>query len=613
MTHPTKPLPPIFGRTVHPRHGHEWRCISILKDGELTRAALEARKLLHHPRPIPRLVLAHALYQQGEVREAYDVLREAIGVCKPDADLFEALGFVAATLGRRGESTASLRAALRLDPTRGEAFSALGRALLQQGRTGEFLEQARRAITWLPNAFEQDSELFDRYRELVARHDFDETILRHEPIPCRSADPTSNRILFVSDRPIAREWKIAQAMRARGFRVELAIPEGHSLPYGAAVCVDASEERPGQGVFDAVHTFETADALITLQRAGGYRLCHFFIYKDYRTLARVLQCKAVPIVLDIYDPLSGMFTDEQLEALGLAAQARLERYCIESVDGIVCRDLRLQHVKRNFPVRFDAPIVFFPDYLSKGSPPTPASSTERTRAQAPNALHLVHGGGINKRSWTQHEAAIMWMVELANRHDAHVHVYAHNFATEGILDGYAEHALANPRLHIHESVPPERWIDELAQYDAQLLVPRTSAEPWTHLGWSAANLALCSCNRIFDSIEAGVPIVGAREYGSMRWAERHGFGVTANRKDMERAAFWQRLRLPALHDPKLYATLRQELVISRHAHRLDAFYACVVEQAVVADAPRTSFTAAQTRRGEISSRQVESPAPQTGA
>ncbi len=598
-------LPPIFGRTIHPRHGHEWRCIAILKDGEFARAAEEARKLLHQPRPLARLVLAHALHELGETREAYEVLREAIAVCRPDADLFEALGFVADLLGEREEAMACQRAALRLDPTRAAAFSALARALLEAGRTGEFLEQARRAITWLPDAFEADAALFERYRDLVTRHDFDDRVLQRDPVPCAAAHPESNRLLFVSERPIAREWKLAQAMRARGFTVDLAIPEERALPY-----VDANAG------FDAVHRFGRADDLISLQRDGRYRAGHYFIYKDYRTLARVLQRKPGPIVLDIYDPLSGMFSDEQLEALRFAEQARLERYCIESVDGIVCRDLRLQHVKRHFPVRFDVPLLFFPDYLSGAGAPVASTSTLKLRQSDPNALHLVHGGGINKRSWTQHEAAIMWMVKLANRHGAHVHVYAHNFATPGILDGYAEHARSNPRLHIHESVPPEHWISELAQYDAQLLVPRTSAEPWTHLGWSRANLELCSCNRIFDSVEAGVPIVGAREYGSMRWAERRGFGVTAHRRAMETAEFWEGLRRPALHDRGHYAALRRALAISRHAHRLEAFYACVVDPLLTrgsVEQASASSTKSFTDRGEISSRQVESPAPHVGA
>ena len=59
----------------------------------------------------------------------------------------------------------------------------------------------------------------------------------------------------------------------------------------------------------------------------------------------------------------------------------------------------------------------------------------------------------------------------------------------------------------------------------------------------------------------------------MRWAERRGFGVTADRRAMETAAFWQKLRSPALHDANRYAALRRSLVISRHAHRLEAFYA----------------------------------------
>jgi Flp pilus assembly protein TadD len=103
--------------------------------------------------------LGVALFQQGQLEEAFQSLQQALQL-KPDyADACYNLGIVLDARGQRAEAVAYYRQALRLEPERAEVYNNLGLALTEVDQAAEALVLLRQAIRLRPQLTEAHNNL----------------------------------------------------------------------------------------------------------------------------------------------------------------------------------------------------------------------------------------------------------------------------------------------------------------------------------------------------------------------------------------------------------------------------------------------------------------------
>jgi len=88
---------------------------------------------------------------------------------------------------------------------------------------------------------------------------------------------------------------------------------------------------------------------------------HVFSNWNFSVASTFIRHKPGKIVFDDYDMMAGM-VNEDFARKHYPGQIKLERFCLETADGLCCRSLETQYVKRYMGYEYSGKRIFFTDY-----------------------------------------------------------------------------------------------------------------------------------------------------------------------------------------------------------------------------------------------------------
>ncbi|MEP6755487.1 MAG: hypothetical protein ABJA67_08300, partial [Chthonomonadales bacterium] len=207
-----------------------------------------------------------------------------------------------------------------------------------------------------------------------------------------------------------------------------------------------------------------------------------------------------------------------------------ERACMAGADGLVAHSLEPNEGFRRYGIaRKDRPpTLFFPLYCDDDLFVDHVPKISNTE------LHLVYAGGVaGSHRDAKHYGNIQFfgLIDTLTKQGLHFHIYPSPTNIRADVEEYEALAHVNPRFHFHDPVPQERLAGELGRYHYGI-----------HLGFvndaehkqSSAKYRLCTTLKLFNFIEAGIPVLSSDNLEFQAWlVTRYGSGIRLKREEIE--------------------------------------------------------------------------------
>ena len=160
---------------------------------------------------------------------------------------------------------------------------------------------------------------------------------------CKKRNKDEKLIVFLTNNPLFREVKLAYGLKNIGYKVVIVAP--------ARISFDES-------VFYKVERYSNIIVgIIKVIKYSPY-IYHLFSQMNYDIQAYLIKHKPGRIIFDDYDVLRDYYHECFIDH---DIQIEKEKYCLENADGLCCRSLETQHLKREYGYKF-GPRIFFPEY-----------------------------------------------------------------------------------------------------------------------------------------------------------------------------------------------------------------------------------------------------------
>ena len=340
--------------------------------------------------------------------------------------------------------------------------------------------------------------------------------------------------------------------------------------FGHRVTLVASRVQSPETVsqsFDAYH--QTENPWQTLALLDQLRPDVVHVFTDYANalILPILLYAPAPVIYDPYDCAQGMIKPQyQYNFLELLA----ERVCFARADHICSRSLEPLFLRRRFQYRMPN-VTYFPEYCWRAPEPCVPRAI-----QEDEELHIVYCGGVMPEDrFPAEEYGYAQYIEVGRvlaKQRIHLHIYPApnpgNADFENFFSLYLEESKQNPFFHIYHPLPHEELVKKLPQYDAALHIMGATINDG--IGRSTrAKLDYSSANKLFDYIEAGLPLI-VHNGKHQRGIVRH-YGQIVEVSDISRV----RKALAAVIGMKKCSN--EKAYIAYHAKRLGNMYAEVVK------------------------------------
>jgi hypothetical protein len=356
--------------------------------------------------------------------------------------------------------------------------------------------------------------------------------------------------VFVADDPRVRQAKMAHGLRAAGWGVVL-----------------LHKRDPN---FDVARFFDAAVRYRSDQEAREiasrysplvYHVCS--VWAD-TTSAHLIRDKPGKIVYDCWD-----FVDGIADATW---QVPLQRFCLENADALCCRDLRPRYLSRALGYNLPAKRMLFQEYCWDA---TEVSTQDHSFVG--DGIHAVVCGNIGIEKHGQADTGYLRIAASLADQGVHLHIYPHpsQVPFEDLFSDYLALAGQTRFVHIHPPLPMDRVVPELARYDVGISLTHALTFGTRLKDYSAAYLRYCGSARIFDYVDAGLPVVLNRALAfQYSLLARHGVAIDGSDRVLKNA----RRELENLCTPETRRRVqrfRSTYSVARQTSRLIDFYASV--------------------------------------
>jgi hypothetical protein len=370
------------------------------------------------------------------------------------------------------------------------------------------------------------------------------------------------RVTFVSDYPGWREMKLAYGLKRAGWDVTLL-----RLKDWATASGKQSLELDYSSFHDVRH-FQSSWEALEMAHQAGTRVFHNFSHFDYQTSIRLLRNKPGRVVFDFYDNPFSIH-----DGLPVSRQKKQEdedwRFCIENADAICARDLQLQYRRKELGIGRHKPLILFAEYCWNDTP------LPERRADA--EIHIVQIGWMGLETLGEMDTGCYRIFEKFVDAGCHLHIYRHpvypsfgSAAFEAAFADYIALGRKTGRVHLHQTVGPEKLNEELAKYDfgAGVSNGMSFSIPWSNQ--NVARLPFCGSSRMFDYLDAGLGLILHEKLRFMyRTFQPYGIAFDASRllnaPDLK-------TELVRSSDRKAIERARKTLSIDQNIGRLTALY-----------------------------------------
>lgn len=376
----------------------------------------------------------------------------------------------------------------------------------------------------------------------------------------RMSNPES--VLFVTSQLRQREIKMAHALKEQGWTVGL-------------IYYDMTPFKPDD-TFAFAYKVNSAKKAYKWARQLSPQLVHVFsgAIDDYVGL--FCHKKIAPVVIDLNDvftPSLMSYCPERYiptkEALALA-------------DGFCARDLQVKCAERHDGCKIPEQVVFYPEYCWD----RPATLLKK---KSKDEVHVVSVGNVSLETYDMYDCCYLELTKLFLDQGIHFHIYPPwhyrkdyantspaNFQKDYLQ--FLELEKKSPYLHIHDSLPAEKLVNELQQYDFGVISGGFTGFGQRYTHFKPAYVQACYSGRITDYLDAGLPILINEEVAFDHWLlKRHG--VSLDLKEVLKPGFKQKLQA-LKQNVELKSAVEaatKKLSIRNNGSRLGKFYSGIMQ------------------------------------
>lgn len=322
-------------------------------------------------------------------------------------------------------------------------------------------------------------------------------------------EANEKKIIFLLTNAAPRVYKIIDALHRKGYDVELIIwinatyltsekcKEFLEISNRCRLCIDAEEVMLYCAATDAriLHIFSDANSDIELPQI-------------------LIHCKNIfpKIVFDEYDVMTEMRRNIPRRTVDA------EIFCLKYADGVCSRYTCMEYLEEKGYEVCKQRIYFIDccnDFTNYKSP----------QKQESDALHLVFAGTLfsGKEYETSKDGRFLELGALCETNEAHLHLYPVSY-DEAKLQEYINMEKINPYFHLHHPVSALALAGELSQYDYGVTsVQSDILEYAENIGsWMREGIIYCWANKLYDYLDAGLPIVTTVPVEQTKILERDG-------------------------------------------------------------------------------------------
>ncbi|MBF0409931.1 MAG: methyltransferase domain-containing protein [Candidatus Riflebacteria bacterium] len=319
----------------------------------------------------------------------------------------------------------------------------------------------------------------------------------------------SNIVAFVSGIPRHREKKLALGLKKNGWHVVFLCPQGTDF----STC---------ESHFQVVY-FSSVSELFSSIREIEPNIFHVFNHYDYIVSYHLINnIDHIPIILDPYDTIFKMFTDDfLLNHKSHKDSCALEQYCFNKADALCCRSLVTQVYKKDTSlITGKKRILLFDGCLDE-------SGLAQKIVSSKKDLHVVYCGSfmVEKYFPEYKDRGLLSVAKKIITSGMNFHVYPpENSNFNEVFSEYIDYEKDSAgKFRLHRTLPYDSLVSELKNYDLGLFNPYSleNIENTEYL------IKYGMANKVFDYIEAGLPIIiDPRAKMTSYYANKYRIGFT---------------------------------------------------------------------------------------
>ncbi len=311
-------------------------------------------------------------------------------------------------------------------------------------------------------------------------------------IKTNNTDKTNENVLdvlFISDVARIRDHKMASSIKKAGHRVfhayiskspEIAYPEYKDLyeEIYPVMSLKSLEDFVSNSNFDVIHASSEPDFVAALLSGGNK-----------------------PIILDCHDLRSSnqQMTPDQL---------MMEYLAHTGADGVIYPTESLREEALRKYVRSFGSTLVMENYISADLIPT---YRYEKKSKADGYIHCVYEGNLV----INNEKNYKYFIKIWSRileAGIHIHFYSSN------KDEAMELSKMSDKIHYEGNVSSQALAYELSQYDVGLAIYNINAQ-------NASYLEKCSPNKVYEYLNAGIPIAVNGIESISNFVVSNGFGM----------------------------------------------------------------------------------------
>lgn len=241
-----------------------------------------------------------------------------------------------------------------------------------------------------------------------------------------------------------------------------------------------------------------------------------------------------------------------------------EKSAFSFSNGILAESLEPNHASRLFQIKKRPASIYFPNYCESNKNLSLAKKISETE------WHFVYVGSIrgSQDNALEHGNIQMhWLIKTLNDQKIHFHVYPNPNMSRVVYDEYYAMERELAYFHMHESLSPEKLNREISQYHYGLI-------PFFNEDTNRSPLKryYSSSLKIFNYVEAGLPVLISKDMGHQRWIlERYGMAIGLHKSDF----YAIEEKIDFVSYKKQVNSLmenRKNLTLENQIHRVSKFY-----------------------------------------
>ena len=362
-------------------------------------------------------------------------------------------------------------------------------------------------------------------------------------------------VVFVTGRTTTRAAKLAYGLKKNGWNVILL----HADPINLE----------SYNSFSATYQYQNEfDLMINALRHNPI-VYHVFSNWNFQAAKLLISFRPGNIIFDNYDCLAGMLNPGVVSNEILAE----ERFCFENADGICCRSLETQYLKKTLEFNFKGKRLLIPDCCWNDSREQKNPIKKFGEGFHVALVYNIDGPDNSEKS---NKYDLLTLARSFINSKIHLHVFPSTPGTyrNPACKPYAELADGENYFHFYDTLPYESLREKLRQCSAGLIDDKLFMYNSMKVNTKQRGFYAVG-NKLFDYLDEGLPIIINSSPSLERIAIRNGCAVKFYNRELIddiggfiRNVNWTLLAKNAVLASKKYS-------IETHAVRLIAFYESV--------------------------------------